>query len=444
MTVLRPASGALALTFAACTASHEPDTARRDAGAGDAHLVEPPDARTERPDADASSYLDGAAAADATVLDSGDTVEGGIADADAALDAGLDADVSCSGDDECAIVRAAAAPDHTCAIEQTGTVICWGLNLHGQLGRTDIDRSSVPVVVDGAPAAVDITCGDGAACALTAEGSAYCWGREVLLGRDDFDAPHHVPTAVADLTDAEAIDAGYETVCVVRATGEVACWGDMMGQPGSYFTPSTLPGISGAVQVAIGRAHACVLFAEGGVSCWGSNEYGQLGVGMDIESSAELLPVSGISDAIHIDAHFNSTCAVSSDGSTWCWGTGISIAMAGEPTGTPRHQSEVEPLEAVSVGGAPFACGVSPSGAMGCWGSNAYGELGRGYIGSFEREPYMRVPDLADIARTTSATSHSCARSTDNRLWCWGANINGQVGDGTTTTQPEPTRVYRE
>ena len=69
---------------------------------------------------------------------------------------------------------------HACAVRATGRVVCWGENFYGQLGdgRSGyMTNSAVPVTVMGITDAVDVTCGAEHTCAVLADGSARCWGR---------------------------------------------------------------------------------------------------------------------------------------------------------------------------------------------------------------------------------------------------------------------------
>lgn len=65
---------------------------------------------------------------------------------------------------------------HSCAILMDGTVKCWGLGKHGQLGNGSQASSRTPVTVTGVSGAVEISAGDYHTCVALTDGSVKCWG----------------------------------------------------------------------------------------------------------------------------------------------------------------------------------------------------------------------------------------------------------------------------
>lgn len=83
-----------------------------------------------------------------------------------------------------AISAIAAGWDHTCAILANGTVRCWGKNGYGQLGDGTITDSSTPVVVSGISNAVALTAGASYTCAVLADGRHYAGGLTRLVSSE--------------------------------------------------------------------------------------------------------------------------------------------------------------------------------------------------------------------------------------------------------------------
>jgi alpha-tubulin suppressor-like RCC1 family protein len=51
------------------------------------------------------------------------------------------------------------------------------------------------------------------------------------------------------------------------------------------------------------------------------------------------------------------------------------------------------------------------------------------------------VVDLLEMVVVDAGDRHSCSMDSDGALWCWGGNMYGQLGDGTTQTTSTPVPV---
>jgi alpha-tubulin suppressor-like RCC1 family protein len=161
-----------------------------------------------------------------------------------------------------------AGSNATCALTANGSVRCWGRNENGVLGQGTFAKSAgVGEAVVSLPPATHIALGRDIACALGRDGRAHCWGSGAL-------APIPWPGA-ADVIDVAAggRDSAVRSsgACIVRRTGKVEC-----GLPGSA---RTIRGVDDATSVVAGGAFACALLADKTVKCWGKRDAGQLGDG---------------------------------------------------------------------------------------------------------------------------------------------------------------------
>ena len=149
----------------------------------------------------------------------------------------------------------------------------------------------MPVVAGILTDAVAVVAGVAHSCALERSGSVLCWGDAEAGALGDAPPPEATlapatgPVRATGISDAIAIAAGGYETCALRATGTVACWGrNDSGQLGDgttidSATPVCVAGLTGAVEVAVGDGHACVRLEGGKLACWGSNAFGQLGDG---------------------------------------------------------------------------------------------------------------------------------------------------------------------
>lgn len=95
-------------------------------------------------------------------------------------------------------------------------------------------------------------------------------------------------------------------------------------------------------------------------------------------------------------------------------------------------------LLAMSGLGDP-TCVLRRDGSVACWGANGQGEIGDGTSTAHLDPEITHVIGATDIA---TGEFHSCAITANKTAMCWGKNDAGQVGDGTLSRRQEPTPVY--
>src|SRR5690606_455674 len=99
-------------------------------------------------------------------------------------------------------------------------------------------------------------------------------------------------------------------------------------------------------------------------------------------------------------------------------------------------------LTRVAVGGR-FACGEGADGKIYCWGANDHGQLGQGVANhqTATTPVAVRGPEGVRLSRPVAAYAQICAEGDDGRLYCWGRNNQGQLGTGDMTDRSVPTPV---
>ena len=199
----------------------------------------------------------------------------------------------------------AAGDLHSCALVSSGTVKCWGANLAGQLGDGTNGDSNTPRTVSNLANATAVEAAGAFSCARRNGGVIVCWGENVYgeLGNGAIlppppqngdppppDINSNIPVAVLNVNTAVSVGLGNDHACAVLANGTVKCWGrDDSGQLGDGLTTSRstsapVTSLTGATGIAGGDTHTCAARGANQVSCWGDNVSGQLGTGNNTPS----------------------------------------------------------------------------------------------------------------------------------------------------------------
>jgi alpha-tubulin suppressor-like RCC1 family protein len=247
-----------------------------------------------------------------------------------------------------------------------------------------------------------------------------------------------------------ALAAGYSHTCAVTTSGGVKCWGEnAYGQLGDGTTtqrrtPVDVSGLSsGAKALTVNGAHTCAVTVSGGVKCWGYNGYGQLGDGTTAQRRTPV-DVSGLSSGVKaVAAGTFHTCAIAANGGIKCWGNNV-YGQLGDGT-TYGHTAPVDVsglisgVTALAAGGA-FTCAVTANGGIKCWGANSEGELGDGT--TTQRNVPMDMSIFSDgVIALVAGGHHTCALTASGGVKCWGYNQYGQLGDSTTAQRSTPVDV---
>lgn len=290
-------------------------------------------------------------------------------------------------------------------------------------------------------------------CMVTAESGVKCWGNNDSgqLGNGTFYNGVRMEDAVAisGLSDVVAVSAGGNHSCAITASGALKCWGDnASGQLGNgvgeYGLNSNLPvdviGLgSGVVAVSLGRSHTCAITTSGAVKCWGSNGSGQLGNGTNTNSNTPV-DVVGLSGAYLISAGTGHTCAAITGAGVLCWGDNDEGALGNSTTIASNLPAAVtgltEPVMSLATGYA-HTCAVTDAGLVKCWGYNIQGELGIG--STTDNAVPVQIASLSDIALISLGAQFSCALNNSGYTNCWGNNSYGQLGNEVIWFIDEPT-----
>jgi len=328
----------------------------------------------------------------------------------------------------------AAGASHSLALKGDGTVWAWGRNHKGQLGDGSVTDSPSPVKVKGSggvgalTGVTAIAAGkDWYSLALLGDGTVWAWGynNHRQLG-DGTTHTRKTPVQVigasgqGKLTGVVAIAAGAVHNLALQDSHVIAWGWNNGGRLGTGnnvdqgFPVLVAQSLStGAIAIAAGLVHSLVVQVKCTTVSWGSNKNGQLATdGIDSSAVAitPFLPASA--EVFHLTAPAG--------------GLGHSLALKlGAPTSLPNSIGYISHVMA--------------------WGLNASGQLGDGTNTDRSFALHVSGPKSADtfipIKAIAAGRAHSLALTTDGKVWAWGMNTAGQLGDGTKQKRTKPVQV---
>lgn len=322
---------------------------------------------------------------------------------------------------------------HMCALFENAKVKCWGGNDRGQLGLGDtIDRGGdYPATeldyLDFSEDVLSISAGTFHTCAILESGNVVCWGdnSQGQLGAGHTERMGDTETVgqIPPLNFGQGvirldISSISNHSCAILENREMVCWGsNMHGQLGlgnninrgdnsdvSQIESVQVDAFALPVYITSGNFNTCALLDNQDMKCWGTNNYGQLGIPGVSSVGINELPIDSprvnFGDSILGIASANfSTCAIGATHDVKCWG-GNNAGQAGVigPV-TVGEDQEVSELEYINlgpfradkvVGGAIHHCALTvDEGQVICWGSNTFGQLGRSTTNSLPGLPLV-------------------------------------------------------
>lgn len=312
----------------------------------------------------------------------------------------------------------------SCGLISLGRAYCWGLNSQGQLGATSdsvcFENTITEIINDSG---------------VVVSASHPC---SLLPERAEPSDTAGVSAAGIAFT---SISAGDSTACAIASTGRAYCWGFGSngevgnGTAGNSGFPTLVTGGLTFKAVSVGGNHACAVATGGVAYCWGSDSVGQLGDWRTINSTTPIpVVLDDRAPALFpsISAGGFHTCALNSTGEAFCWGANdsaqLGVGGGGGFTDRPLRVAGGLTFTAISSG-HKHSCGIAVGGAAWCWGSNLYGQLGNGSSGNVGVTP-VPVANGLTFSRISAGGQHTCGLTTSGSIYCWGDNRDLQLGQG--------------
>jgi alpha-tubulin suppressor-like RCC1 family protein len=358
------------------------------------------------------------------------------------------------------ITAIAASGIHSLALKSDLTLSAWGDNDYGQLGNGTYDDSNIPVNVLKLKGVIAIAAGGGFSLAVTSDGRGWAWGKNESgeLG-DGTTVDKNVPVQVSGVTGLQTINGGWEHSLAAKSDGTVWAWGSnsfvgLLGMPGYgvQALPVQVSNLTLGIARAASRDHSLTLKSDGTVWASGGNHSGQLGDGTNKASSSVAVHVRNLTHVIAIAARELHSLALKDNGTVWAWGNNFYGQLGNGRTtssNVPVRVSNLSGAVAIAAGGGfdrhtpahlgDHSVALMKDGKVWAWGANHYGQLGDGTYKS-TKVP-VAVSGLSGVVGVAAGGQQTLALKSDGTLWAWGANHYGQLGNGTNAGSNVPVPV---
>lgn len=199
------------------------------------------------------------------------------------------------------------------------------------------------------------------------------------------------------------------------------------------------------IQTAVGTYHTVALDSTGRVYAWGLNSVGQLGDGTTSNRNlpTEVTALSG-KKIIQIFAYGSNVFALDDQGRVYSWGSNPWGQLGDGTTtnrATPVEVTALAGMGVTQISGHATATFAVASGRVYAWGSNGRGQLGDGTTISHKKPVEMATLAGKTIVQIGASSAHTAALDSAGRVYTWGSNSDGALGDGTTVDRYAPALV---
>ena len=342
-------------------------------------------------------------------------------------------------------VRVGGGGGHSMALRADATLVAWGDNGLGQLGRGSFGGDGAPQNVSGLSRVATFSVGGSHTLAIDDLGAVSAWGATSngVLGDPAVRDGSRPVSPIGIVGPARFVAAGVSTSLAVTGS-DFYSWGSGYHGDGRRATRDTAtPTGFGFVAATAGRGNfTLALSGDGTVWAWGSNAAGQLGTG---DRGARVAPeaVTGLPRSVAVSAGANHSLALGENGVVWAWGNNFFGQLGlGDGIDRTRPVAVVLPGIAIAIAaGDLHSLALLADGRVFAWGFNTEGQIGRG--DSLDSPSPVNVVGgwSGRIIGIGAGNRHSLAVDAAGAVWAWGLNDTMQLGDGTRTARNRPVQT---
>ncbi len=351
----------------------------------------------------------------------------------------------------------AAGSQHSLAIDKYGNTWAWGPNSAGQLGANLplSVRTPKSIVLGANKTFCHISTGTGFSIGLANTGRLWAWGDNTSgkLGDNSVTARYTPISVLGTVRTFCKIESGPNFSIAIDKNGRVWSWGiNTQGRLGDNTTTSRLTPVSilGAVktfcQIGVGNSHTVAIDKNGRAWGWGAGALGAIGDNTQNQRNTPVSVLGAVKTFCQVVAGIQFTLAIRNTGRLWAWGDNGDAQLG-------RDISELtEALTPISVGyvaqtfckiaaGDYHSLGIDLRGRAWCWGFNGFGQLGSNAFDPQQGDLVSVQGAVKTFCHISAGSNHSVAIDKNGRVWSWGYNLYGELGDNSVTQRNTPVSI---
>jgi uncharacterized repeat protein (TIGR02543 family) len=373
--------------------------------------------------------------------------------------------------------------NHSSALSATNQVFIWGSNRNGILDGSTLSNINIPTDItsrfslDSSDKIISLSLGGYHSSVLTSNGRVFTWGSnsygalgkgESSMSLDAYEITHLFSLESSDKITSLSMG-GYHS-SALSANGRVYMWGlNNAGQLGNGTTTNrnipteitsrfSIESNDKIISLSLGSSHSSALTANGRVFMWGANSLGNLGNGTTTNRNIPTEITSRFSidsndKIISLSMGESHSSALTANGRVFMWGNNgdsqlgdASITNRNVPTEITSNFSLESSDKITSLTMGLFhSSALSANGRVFMWGLNNAGQLGNGTTINrnipTEITSRFSVESNDKIISLSLGASHSSALTANGRVFMWGQNYFGELGNNTTNDSNVPIMI---
>ncbi|KAH9256052.1 hypothetical protein BASA81_005828 [Batrachochytrium salamandrivorans] len=346
--------------------------------------------------------------------------------------------------------RLAGSDSHLLYLQRNGQVYGQGYNGNGQLGINSTAYARVPSKMLKVVHATDVCAEQFHSCVVDQGGQVKCAGRDAygLLGigappdeYEDYSSDVTMLAPVVGLKSGVAqVYCGSSSSCARMRSGAVSCWGWYAGQV--RYIPLKIAMFrrvgKGVMDIGVGDRHVCFVAVGGKLYCVGENFRGQLGIGSSLSEVKMPTPVLGLAanNIVSVKCGLQHTCAANSAGAMFCWGSN-EYGQLGNSNITEDFYVPVPVLGVTSRVASVWAghynsYAIYRDGSVRAFGQDNYGVFGTGGVPGVQPLAIVFGQNVTGVKELRGGFGSVCVLMGDDTVQCTGFVHGGEYESSLT------------